>query len=77
MSQATNSALNPLIPFNRISPDTAVRSVDDRILRAVQNLDAQLSTQQKAREQERKTYQQDVFTRSRELDALLASRSIT
>ncbi len=46
----------------------------DRIYRSVDSLDNQLKTQQKAREQERKTFQQDVFLRSRELESQLARR---
>jgi hypothetical protein len=46
----------------------------DRIYRSVDSLDNQLKSQQKAREQERKAFQQDVFLRSRELESQLARR---
>lgn len=46
----------------------------NRVLGAVIALDEQLTHQKKAREQERSAFREDVFVRSRELDALLARR---
>ncbi|MNK43287.1 hypothetical protein D3C87_619870 [compost metagenome] len=58
--------------LNRIPAGTP--SMGSRVLGAILALDDQLKTQQKVRDAERKTYQQDVFVRSRELEAQLARR---
>ena len=58
--------------LNRIPAGTP--SMGSRVLGAILALDDLLSTQQKVRDHERKTYQQDVFLRSRELEAQLARR---
>ena len=60
--------------LNRIPAGTPVQPLGSRALGALLALDDQLRTQQKVRDTERKTYQQDVFVRSRELEATLARR---
>lgn len=71
-----NPGLNSVSPaptLNRFFSGS-MRATDERMLRSMQTLDVQLETQAKAREQERKAFQQDVFLRSRELEELLARR---
>lgn len=67
------NSVSPAPTLNRFFSGS-MRASDERMLRSMQSLDIQLSTQEKAREQERKAFQQDVFLRSRELEELLARR---
>lgn len=60
--------------LNRIPAGNPAQGVGSRVWGALLALDEQLKGQQKARDDEHKTYQQDVFVRSRELDVQLARR---
>lgn len=57
-----------------IPAGTPAQTLGSRVLGALLAFDEQMKGQQKARDDERKTYQQDVFLRSRELEARLARR---
>ena len=52
----------------------AAPHLGSRVLGALLAFEEQMKGTQKARDEERKTYQQDVFLRSRELEARLARR---
>lgn len=60
--------------LNRIPAGPPAQGLGSRVLGALLAFDEQMKGQQKARDEERKTYQQDVFLRSREFEARLARR---